>query len=215
MPVNLHNGFIKIMAEGKWTVLVTSKITSDLKQRFSVSAWYPTNKLRNITSKQGGDTCDMGLLNRYLKLRVAHAPRMPGTFSPPPRVSDPVMHHGTCVTHMLWCMPDSLTSGFLWSRWRGKRSRYSRRTRNPLIYISGKRPIACAANLYSCHTKCLPLNPCFKWFIRTLRPRQNDHYFPDVNFKRIFLNENIRILIKSSLTFFPTIQLTIFQHCFR
>ena len=45
-----------------------------------------------------------GLLNRYVKLRVAHAPGMPGTFSPPPRVSDPDMHHGTCVTHVPWCM---------------------------------------------------------------------------------------------------------------
>ena len=24
-------------------------------------------------------------------------------------VSDPGMHHGTCVTHVLWCMPGSLT----------------------------------------------------------------------------------------------------------
>ena len=32
---------------------------------------------------------------------------------------DPDMHHGTCVTHVPWCMPGSLTSGFLWSRWRG------------------------------------------------------------------------------------------------
>ena len=45
---------------------------------------------------------------------------MPGTFSPLPRVSDPDMHHGTCVTHVPWCMPGSLTSGFLWSRPRGK-----------------------------------------------------------------------------------------------
>ena len=41
-------------------------------------------------------------------------------FSPPPRVSDPDMHHGTCVTHVPWCMPGSLTNGFLWSRWWGK-----------------------------------------------------------------------------------------------
>ena len=40
-----------------------------------------------------------------------------------PRVSDPYMHHGTCVTHFPWCMPVSSNSGFLWSRWRGKRSR--------------------------------------------------------------------------------------------
>ena len=45
------------------------------------------------------------------------------------------------VTHVPWCMPGSLTSGFLWSRWRGKRFRHSRRMRNRQFYISGKRPI--------------------------------------------------------------------------
>ena len=41
---------------------------------------------------------------------------MPGTFprhrlqSRPP-VSDPGMHHGTCVTHVPWCMSGSLTRG--------------------------------------------------------------------------------------------------------
>ena len=54
------------------------------------------------------------------KIAGAHAPGMPGTFSPSPRVSDPDMHHGTCVTHVPWCMPGSLTSGFLWNRRRGK-----------------------------------------------------------------------------------------------
>ena len=38
-------------------------------------------------------------------------------------------------------MLGSLTSGFLWSRWRGKRSRHSRRMRNPQFYVSGKRPM--------------------------------------------------------------------------
>ena len=63
------------------------------------------------------------------------------SFPPPSQVSNPDMHHGTCMTHVPWCMPGSLTSGFLWSRWRGKRSRHSRRMRNPQIYVSGKRPI--------------------------------------------------------------------------
>ena len=76
-----------------------------------------------------------GPLARYVKSQIAHAPGMPGTFSPPPRFSDPGMHHGTCV------IPGSLTSGFLWSRWRGKSSRHSRRMRNPQFYVSGKRPI--------------------------------------------------------------------------
>ena len=61
-------------------------------------------------------------LTRYVILRVAHTPGMPGTFSPPPRDSDPDMHHSTCVTHVLWCMPGSLASSFLWSRWRGNRT---------------------------------------------------------------------------------------------
>ena len=82
-----------------------------------------------------------GPLARYVKLQVAHAPGIPGTFSPPPQVSDPDMHHGTCVTHVPWCMPGSLTSSFLWCRWRGKCSRYSRRTRNPQFHLSGKRPM--------------------------------------------------------------------------
>ena len=54
------------------------------------------------------------------KIAGAHAPGISGTFSPPPRISHPDMHHGTCVTHVPWCMPGSLTSGFLWSRLRGK-----------------------------------------------------------------------------------------------
>ena len=72
------------------------------------------------------------------KIAGAHAPAIPGTFSPPPRVCDPDMHHGTCVTHVPWCMPGSLTSGFLlsWRCWK-----CSRRMRNAQFYVSGKRPI--------------------------------------------------------------------------
>ena len=82
-----------------------------------------------------------GLLTRYMKLPVVHAPGIPGTFSPPPQVIDPDKHHGTCAMHVPWCMSISLTSGFLWSRWRGKRSRRSRCIRNPQFYLSGKRPM--------------------------------------------------------------------------
>ena len=80
-------------------------------------------------------------LTRYAKLRVGHAPGMPGTFSPPPRVSDPDTHHGTCVTHVPCCMQGSPTSGFLWSRRLGKGFRYTRCMRNPQFYVSGKRPM--------------------------------------------------------------------------
>ena len=77
-----------------------------------------------------------GPLGTFVKLRVVYAPGMPGTFFSPPRVSEPNMHHGTFVMHA-----GSLISGFLWSRWRGKRSRHPRRTHNPQFYVSGKRPI--------------------------------------------------------------------------
>ena len=40
------------------------------------------------------------------------------------------------------------------------------------------------------------------WF-NTLRPRQNGRRFADDTFKRIFLNENVRISIKISLKFVP------------
>ena len=56
------------------------------------------------------------------KIAGAHALGMPGTFSPSPQVSDPYMHHGTCVTHVPWCMPGSLTNGFLWNRRWGETS---------------------------------------------------------------------------------------------
>ena len=82
-----------------------------------------------------------GLLTRYAKLRVAHASWMPGMFTRhrlqrKTLVSDPSMHHGTCVTHVLWCMSGSLTRGD-----GEKRSRHSRRMRNPQFYVSGKRPV--------------------------------------------------------------------------
>ena len=88
-----------------------------------------------------------GPLTRYSKLRALYALGMPGTFSPPPLVSDPDMHHGTCVTQVSWCMPGSPTSGFLWIRWRGKRSRHSRPMRNPQCWVSGKRPMASSCKL--------------------------------------------------------------------
>ena len=59
---------------------------------------------------------------------------------PRPAVSDPDMHHGTCMKHVPWCMPGSLTRGLL-CRWRGKRSQHSRCMRNPQSYVSGKRPM--------------------------------------------------------------------------
>ena len=96
---------------------------------------------------------------------VAHAPGMSGTFSPtPPRVSGPDMHYDTCVTHVPWCMSGSLTRGFHWSRWRGKRSRHSRRMRNPQFYVSGKRPIGEIFLMFTTRMQTVPNINFRAWF---------------------------------------------------
>ena len=51
----------------------------------------------------------------------------------------------TCVTHVLLCMPGSLTRGLCWRRWHRKPSQHSRRPCNQQFYVSGKRPMECAA----------------------------------------------------------------------
>ena len=78
-----------------------------------------------------------------------------------PLVSDPDMHHGTCVTHVPWCMSVSLNRG------RGeKRSRHSRRMRNPQFYVSGKRPMDNPV------PHCIPITRSFapfKWWLDSTR----------------------------------------------
>ena len=74
-----------------------------------------------------------GPLTRYVKLQVAHAPGMPGTFFPPPPISKETdswrsrhasrhVRDARAVMHV----------GIAYLRWQGKRSRHSRRmhTRN-------------------------------------------------------------------------------------
>ena len=127
---------------------------------FWITSYCPRrwNRISHNQRNASENLFSYGPLARYVKLRVTHAPEMPGTFVPPPRVSDPDMHHGTCVTHVSWCMPGSLTRGFLWRVWREKHSRLSRRMHNPQFYVPGKRPIQHnAIYLVQAHThkRCL------------------------------------------------------------
>ena len=96
--------------------------------------------LNNMLSHTDCWACN-GPLTRCVKLRVEREPGIPGTFSLPPRVSDPDTQHDTCVTHVPWCMLGSLTSGFLWSRWRVKRSWHSWHMHNQQFYVFGKSPM--------------------------------------------------------------------------
>ena len=82
-----------------------------------------------------------GPLARYVKLRIVHALGMPGMISPPPtsketaskrsRYASRHVHNARAVMHV----------GIANPRWRGKRSRHSRRMRNPQFYVFGKRPM--------------------------------------------------------------------------
>ena len=52
-----------------------------------------------------------------------------------PLVRDPGMHHGTCVTHVPWCMSGSVTYGH------GKTFPAFQAHAQPTLHVSGKRPI--------------------------------------------------------------------------
>ena len=81
---------------------------------------------------------------RNVKLRVAHAP---GMCSPPPRVIDPDMHHGTCVTHVPWCTPGSVTRGFPLKSVVGKTFPAFPALAQPANHVSSKRPM----EVWFCH----------------------------------------------------------------
>ena len=108
-----------------------------------VSTWLLTYS--SFTFMKPWGTRLNGPLTRYVKLQVVHARECRGRFprhgfQRKPLVSDPGMHHGTCVTHVPWCMSEPLTP-----RRRVKRSRHTRRMRNPQFYVSGKRPVETSA----------------------------------------------------------------------
>ena len=98
-------------------------------------AWYFNTRASVATARSSHPwaSCQMR------KLRIAHAPGMPETLIPPPRVRDPDMHLGRCVTHVPWLMQGSLNCGFFFTSVAWKRSRLSRRMRNAQFYVSGKR----------------------------------------------------------------------------
>ena len=90
-----------------------------------------------------------GPLTKYVKLRIAHVPGMPRTFSPPltskettarlrSRHASRHVRQARAVMHV----------GIAYPWWWGKRSRHSRRMRNPQFYVSGKRPMTLAHILH-------------------------------------------------------------------
>ena len=112
--------------------------------RYVLFQWLKISKHKALSSRYNTIECYTechGLLTRYVKLHVVHAPGMSWTFSPPPtskalaswrsRHASWHVRHAHAVMHVLIASP----------RWRGKRCRHSRRMRNPQFYVSVKRPM--------------------------------------------------------------------------
>ena len=83
-----------------------------------------------------------GPLARSVKLRIAHAADMPGTFSSPPTSKETVSKWSRHASRHVRDARAVMHVGIANPRWRGKCSRHFRRMRNPQFYVSGKRPIA-------------------------------------------------------------------------
>ena len=92
------------------------------------TAWTPWTKIHNR------GTVAYGPLTRYVKLRVSHAPGMPGTFFPPPTSKETASkrseHASRHVGHARAVMHIGIANPW----W------HSQRMRNPQFYVSGKRP---------------------------------------------------------------------------
>ena len=72
---------------------------------------------------------------------VAHAPGMPGTFSAPLTTEETARQRSRHASRHVRDARAVIHVGIDNPRWRGKRSRHSRRMHNAPIYVSGKRPM--------------------------------------------------------------------------
>ena len=164
------------------------------------------------------------------KISGAHAPGMPGTFSSPPRVSDPDIHHGMCVTHSPWCMPGSLTSGFDGG---GNvpgipgvcaTRNFTHLDRGPWTEVPYTQPPSSPYQIFekihqNPYRKYVPLEiititdvPNFAYEINircskretySFNSGQNERHFTGDFFRCILVNEKFFILIKTALEFVP------------
>ena len=98
MPTAHNWDYLYFICRGYFCYLYILYVYIFLRLCFNLlQSYFTTASKHRVNQVINGS--DNGPLARYVKLRVAHAPGMLGTFSPPPRVSDPDMHHGTCCDH--------------------------------------------------------------------------------------------------------------------
>ena len=128
---------------------------------------------------------------------------MPGTFSLPSRVSDPDSITARASRMCRDSMPGSLSSGFLWSWWQGKRSWHSRRKRNLQLYVSGKRPMVLWSRFALLKSELSRHSRFLKW--SWAPPQYKDRLFYVYGFhvlkttqswERLFINMGIPMLVR-------------------
>ena len=110
------------------TAVLNSKSTSN---NIELLTWYQTYIAM----------LNHGFLTRYAKLRVAHAPGMPGTFSLPPTSKENASQRSRHASRHVRDARAVMHVGIAIPRWRGKRSRNFRRMRKTQFYVCGKRPM--------------------------------------------------------------------------
>ena len=99
-----------------------------------------------------------GPLNRYGELRVAHARMM---LYPPPTSKESASLRSRHASRHLRHVRAMMHVGIANPRWRGKRSRHSRRMRNPQFFVSGKR--STVAHYLRGPIKCYCVQKCIDW----------------------------------------------------
>ena len=93
------NEFIRFFMPFKWSLFHRVQMTTSqhwFKQWTGDKPW-ASYQIRKIA----GCACAENAGNVFPRRRIHRKPL----------VSDPGMHHGTCVTHVPWCMSGSLTCG--------------------------------------------------------------------------------------------------------
>ena len=136
----------------------------------SLAGFHPLIHPRSHTCPISTPTPLHGPLTRYVKLRVAHAPGMPGTISPPPTSKETAgkrpRHASRHVRHERAGMHVGIANPW----WREKCYRYSRRMRSVPFYVSGKKPMLTCAHMSTQTHK----HPHWQWgtesTVRTLTP---------------------------------------------
>ena len=131
-----------VVSPQKWTnnaEIGSSSLRDQAKFRYT--EWLLDRHFDKFRSINKNNVDTMGLLPDAYNYGLRRRRECRERFPRHRRLVIPICITVQAVRNVSWCMPGSPTRGFLWRRWRGKRSRHPRCIRNPQFYVSGKRTI--------------------------------------------------------------------------